>query len=382
VRNAFPHRHGSREEHLFARDTARPPKVFESFEYLREILDACPYLALILDQNYQLVFFNRALLSLAGTSDERRLLGLRFGQALNCTHLAENREHCGNLEACESCGALQAFKEGLLDLPNAKECRLTRTVDGRTESLDLLVSVSPIVVHEERFIVCSMRDISDEKRRQALEYIFFHDMQNTTTALDLLSRSLQGMVQGEASRFAQMIRVCASNIEEGIRSQQQLLLAENDNLAVKPATLNATQLVRDVVEVCSGSAFGEDRTIRIAAETADVFMVTDGSILKRVLRNMLKNALEASAPSETVTIGCRDAGPAVEFWVHNPGVMPKQVGLQVFQRSFSTKGSGRGLGTYSMKLLSERYLKGTITFRSNDGEGTTFLARYPKVPGK
>jgi len=59
-------------------------------------------------------------------------------------------------------------------------------------------------------------------------------------------------------------------------------------------------------------------------------------------------------------------------------LMPEPVRLQIFQKSFSTKGAGRGLGTYSMRLFSERYLKGAVTFRSTKSEGTRFLARYPK----
>jgi len=38
---------------------------------------------------------------------------------------------------------------------------------------------------------------------------------------------------------------------------------------------------------------------------------------------------------------------------------------------------GRGLGTYSMKLLSERYLEGCVGFTSSAKHGTTFTARYP-----
>lgn len=38
--------------------------------------------------------------------------------------------------------------------------------------------------------------------------------------------------------------------------------------------------------------------------------------------------------------------------------LPLLVQLQIFNRSFSTKGKGRGTGTYSMKLLTKRYLKG------------------------
>jgi signal transduction histidine kinase len=50
---------------------------------------------------------------------------------------------------------------------------------------------------------------------------------------------------------------------------------------------------------------------------------------------------------------------------------------QVFQRSFSTKGSNRGLGTYSMKLLGENYMGGKISFESIIGKGTTFYFDLP-----
>ena len=108
-------------------------------------------------------------------------------------------------------------------------------------------------------------------------------------------------------------------------------------------------------------------------------IITDRQLLRRVLGNMLKNALEATLPHGTVTLSCMDGGDAMTFCVHNPGVMPPEVQLQIFQRSFSTKGeSGRGIGTYSMKLFGERYLGGTIDFVSNQEEGTTFHLRLPK----
>ena len=92
---------------------------------------------------------------------------------------------------------------------------------------------------------------------------------------------------------------------------------------------------------------------------------------------MLKNALEACRSGQSVLAGCREVGGCVQFWVHNPSFIPREVQLQLFQRSFSTKGTGRGLGTYSMKLLSERYLKGQVFFTSTPEAGTTFTAAYP-----
>ena len=95
---------------------------------------------------------------------------------------------------------------------------------------------------------------------------------------------------------------------------------------------------------------------------------------------MVKNALEASEPGQTVTLGCNVIGDDVEFWVHNVAAMPEEVQLQVFQRAFSTKGAGRGSGTYSMRLLSQRYLQGDVSFMSSEDEGTTFRVRCPLRP--
>jgi signal transduction histidine kinase len=143
------------------------------------------------------------------------------------------------------------------------------------------------------------------------------------------------------------------------------------------AGIDAAALLHAVADTYRLHPLAEGRSIRIMPTETPVALVSDPTLLRRVLRNMLKNALEATGPGGTVTLGCRPNGDKVEFWVHNPTVMPADVQLQIFQRSFTTKGIGRGLGTYSMKLLSERYLKGQVTFESSAAEGTTFRALYP-----
>jgi len=57
--------------------------------------------------------------------------------------------------------------------------------------------------------------------------------------------------------------------------------------------------------------------------------------------------------------------------------IPLDIQTRIFQRSFSTKGSDRGLGTYSLKLLGERYLQGEVQFATIEGKGTTFSVRLP-----
>ena len=107
---------------------------------------------------------------------------------------------------------------------------------------------------------------------------------------------------------------------------------------------------------------------------------SDETILAHVLNSMVKNAFEASLRGMEIALGCYAEEQAVVFRVRNSTVMTEDVQSQVFQRSFSTRGSGRGLGTYSMRLLTEQYLGGKVGFSSAEGAGTTFYVRLPLTP--
>jgi signal transduction histidine kinase len=100
---------------------------------------------------------------------------------------------------------------------------------------------------------------------------------------------------------------------------------------------------------------------------------SDPVLLRRILGNMTKNAIEASLPESIVRLSCTRGVGKVTFSVQNDRPMDEDTKLQLFRRSFSTKGKGRGIGTYSMKLLGEKYLGGRIWFHSNQRDGTTFF---------
>ena len=104
--------------------------------------------------------------------------------------------------------------------------------------------------------------------------------------------------------------------------------------------------------------------------------MTDRTLLARILGNMLKNALEAAGADETVTFRCTREGERIDFAIHNRAAIAPAAQLEIFQRSFSTKGEGRGLGTYSMKVLGE-YLGAEVDFSSSAASGTTFRLRLP-----
>lgn len=137
-------------------------------------------------------------------------------------------------------------------------------------------------------------------------------------------------------------------------------------------------LLREVQTLYASHEIAAGRRLVLGA-VLDATIVSDGAILRRIIGNLVKNALEASALGGTVTLSAAREGEGVVFVVHNAEVMTEEVQLQLFQRSFSTKSSeGRGIGTYSVKLFGERYLKGKVEFTSSAPAGTTFRFTVPR----
>ncbi len=124
------------------------------------------------------------------------------------------------------------------------------------------------------------------------------------------------------------------------------------------------------------SETAKDRTISVDTACAGISLRIDKTLLSRLKGNLVKNALEAEKLGAVVTLSCAKTAEGVAFTVRNPTPMGEDARLQIFQRSFSAKGPGGGLGTYSVRLLTERYLKGKVSCASGPG-GTVFTSEYP-----
>jgi signal transduction histidine kinase len=344
---------------------------------INAVLDCFPEPAMILNQQRQIVLANDKLAILLGRP-RASLLGLRLGEALDCVHAAGEPAGCGTTVFCRACGAGNAIVNSQSSsVPDVQECRIQRTVDGRIAALDLRVWATPLTVAGESFMVVALHDTTDEKRRQVLERIFFHDLLNTASAISLLMEALPEVRGEEMIEVSQRARRLIAELSEEIQSQRDLASAERGDLTVRPEAVDAGELLRRVCASYARRAALERQKLVIQESAKPVVLESDARLLSRVLSNLIKNALEASAPGQTVTVSV-NGGDTPTFNVHNESAMPEEVHTQVFQRSFSTKeGTGRGVGTYSVKLLTESYLEGTVEFRSTVAEGTTFMVRLP-----
>jgi signal transduction histidine kinase len=157
--------------------------------------------------------------------------------------------------------------------------------------------------------------------------------------------------------------------------QQYLSLARLSDLRREPVDLSAFL-----------NAFGQEtqerlRTrgiaLRLEGTTQEVQVALHTNSFRRVLLNLLNNALEAMPQGGTLTLRLRRRKPQVFLEVRDTGcgIPPEEVPL-LFSPFHSTKPEGTGLGLYLVREIIAAH-QGEITVASAPRVGTTFMVRLP-----
>jgi signal transduction histidine kinase len=351
-----------------------------SLTQFAETFGAMTGIGAILDINRQIIYANNEFLEFLGLDSLEPVLGKRPGEVVSCIHAEEENGGCGTSRACAYCGAVNAILESQkTQRKSVRETNISSIIDGKQLSLDLNVTSTPINLGSQIFYVLSLKDTSSEKKLQALERVFFHDLLNTAGGLNgLLTILKMGTDPAEASDLIRKSEEASQSIIDEIMSFRQLRAAEKGDIQIKIEKINSIEFLNTTIGRISSHEVGQNKQILLYADSADTDFLTDRILLQRVLINLLKNALEGTSAGGKVTVGCNVIKNKIRIWVKNAGVIPNDVQMQIFQRSFSTKGKGRGIGTYSIKLLTENYLKGKASFISNDAEDTVFSIEFDR----
>ncbi|MCX8057290.1 MAG: HAMP domain-containing histidine kinase [Ignavibacteria bacterium] len=342
-------------------------------EIFREIIEKIPYPILILNSLRQVVYYNDALLqNFPGLIDEEPF-GHRPGEIFKCKHSYEN-EGCGTTVFCKTCGAARAIASSLEGREDIQECRILTIQD---EAFDFRVWTYPKEINGERFLIFTLIDITHEKRREMLERIFYHDILNKASGI-------KGFLQlyfSEKDTQDELIKTALNFTDiliDEINSQRIISYAETGTLEITVEGFELHNLIEEIIQLYKNQF--NFKSINLVIEVDEkLFLFTDKTILRRVVINLIKNAIEASNSNSMIKVTASKSENITILKVYNEQVMPEEVKLQIFKRSFSTKGKGRGLGTYSIKLLTEKFLNGKVDFVSVEGFGTEFIISVPDL---
>lgn len=345
---------------------------------LKMFQEAMPDLAMIINKQRQLVYANSNLVKFLDIEDVQLPLGQRLGNLINCIHSDDQPSGCGTTEACKFCGVVNAILQSQVsNKPIIKEARITAINEVDIISYDLKVKASPLFYHGEEFTIVSISDISDHKRRAILEQSYMNGVMDAASELNhVVSTIKKDDLNSDNLSIIENAEKVNHDLMDDLLAQKMLNDAEEGTLIVKPSKTNTVQIIRDLSLYLVNQKVTTNRKFFIDPFTHSISFITDIVILKRILINILNNAFEAPNPEMEVRIGAKLNDRFVRFWIYNGQQLTEEATHQIFQRSFSTKGKNRGLGTYMARLLVGKYLKGKITFKS-DNMGTTFFIEVP-----
>lgn len=341
--------------------------------YLPDLLKTASPMIMVLSRNRQVVYSNRSFLNFIGLKKFEDIIGSRPGEAMECEKSGLSRNGCGGSLYCKYCGFNQALFEAESGKPASMyECQLLTTSG---DGYNLKITVSPFEFQNYRYMFCVAENIEDTKYRGILENIFLHDLKNSLMSLN----SLAGLVNHISTNECQaLMKAQLLRIQEELESYEILQSIDKGNqISSQQIWIPLKPFIDDLV--VSLRLIPDHRNKRVKKTIPDISFFADKTLLRRVLINLLKNALEAENDKAEVSISVIVSTSTLSFKIKNPSVIDEEQQMRIFSRFSSTKGLNRGLGTYGAKKIVTNYLDGKLSFVSNEEKGTVFTVRLPLI---
>jgi len=165
---------------------------------------------------------------------------------------------------------------------------------------------------------------------------------------------------------------------------------ESGEVVLEESPFNLSSIFREVFNVIEQIA--AEQNIRIVWEKKEIIhrdLIGSPGYVKRVMMNILSNAVKYNRENGQIYISCREIQSEqpemtiMEFVCRDTGIgMTDEFQKHIFEpfaqehTGSRTKFTGTGLGMPITKKLVEK-MGGTVTFESEKGVGTTFVIRVP-----
>lgn len=158
---------------------------------------------------------------------------------------------------------------------------------------------------------------------------------------------------------------------------QFLAIAKPDH-DQKLETVDVQKLLRSVSELLMSYGMFHQNSIDLKVP-GNIFISANHIELKQLFINLVKNAIEVSSKGDSVIIRAERIKDEIEIQIVDSGFgMSEEQVKSLGTPFYSLKSKGTGLGLMICFNIVEKY-KGSIQFKSIEGEGTTVIVRFPSV---
>ena len=264
----------------------------------------------------------------------------------------------------------------------------TMSVDG--SDLWYKISKAPILNDNKDVtgIVTIAQNINNEKFLDAQKELFLatltHDLKNPVQAqlmsLNLLSSGSLGELNDEQKEMLGMLVESTTYMQEMLKSILTTYKFDNGVINLEKEYFDVEDLMQDCINEIK--AFAQNKRVNIVCDyqTNCTKLLGDVQQLRRVISNLLNNALNYSFEGSDLKLSVVNNGKKMIFCFHNQSpVIPEHIKVQIFDKyvtgAKSFKLTGIGLGLYFSKKVVDAH-NGRI-YLDADGVDNKFIFEIP-----
>ncbi|MFZ4260455.1 ATP-binding protein [Sphingobacterium sp. HJSM2_6] len=232
-------------------------------------------------------------------------------------------------------------------------------------------------------------------------------LQNTLVALEksqgenawilkVLAHDLRGAIAGSMSVNAvlvqnenlsdderMMIRLLDTSNHDALETISDLLNLNSDKYQLNKSNVQLDELVKETAKLFQFKA--DEKQLQFILQTDPVSIALNREKMRRVLHNLISNAIKFSAPYSHITLAVIDLNKQfVLIKIADKGIgIPAAFKASIFELDPQNRREGTsgeqsfGLGLYICKQIIAEH-QGKIWVENNEGNGTIFLIELPK----
>lgn len=228
----------------------------------------------------------------------------------------------------------------------------------------------------------------NQKLRDDVESISRHDMKGPLQGILGVPQLLRldTNLTSQQLSYLDLMEESALILLDMINRSLDIYKMEMGTYEVHRKEIDVVKTIRKVVNLCQPlQRNNKNLKIKITLNGNELshlsnntlFIMTDEMLFFSLFSNLLKNAVEASPENEVVHIHLTEAKVGISLVIQNRGAVPKKIRTTFFNKFVTAdKAHGTGLGTYSIKLISET-LGGTVSLNTEIENQTTITVNHP-----
>lgn len=252
------------------------------------------------------------------------------------------------------------------------------------------VHVRHVEFEESDVLQWTLRDIKERKdldaMREDLTSMIYHDLRSPLANIVSSIEVLSGMVE-QGDEAARSILSIAANSTDRIQRLINSLLDINRLEAGQPVVgfkvVDTNTLIEQAVKDTRPAAEGRRQSVEIALSGQLPPLWADADMIRRVLINLLENAIKFTPTEGKIQIGARPQDDWLHIWIkdNGPGIAPSDQ-ERIFEKFTRLRGKdkpgGLGVGLAFCRLAVQAH-GGRIWVESKTGHGTAFTFALPRA---